>query len=119
MAIKQSLKQLIAVVLLGWMVWVPVAQSAMVSSQSVLPQTPDVFTDPQVLAQLSGMGVDTVELQARLAALSPQEQQALAERLDEMPAGQGVLNTLFLVFLVFVITDIIGATDVFPFVNKI
>jgi hypothetical protein len=35
-----------------------------------------------------------------------------------MPAGSGVVGALLLVFLVLLFTDIMGWTDVYPFVNK-
>ena len=54
--------------------------------------------------------------------LSDAEIQALADRLDEYPAGEGTFETIlilaFLAFLALLITDLLGYTDIFPFVNK-
>jgi len=36
-----------------------------------------------------------------------------------MPAGEGVGGVLLVVFIVFVITDVLGATDIFSFIRPI
>jgi hypothetical protein len=42
--------------------------------------------------------------------------------LDELPAGEGfvgvVVGAALIIFLVLLITDLLGLTDVYPFVNK-
>ena len=43
---------------------------------------------------------------------------ALNQKMEVMPAGSGVVAALLIVFLVLVITDLVGLTDVFPFVSK-
>ena len=72
--------------------------------------------------QLVSMGVEPAEVEARLAALSPAELAKLSDRIDQMPAGQGavgvVVGAILIIFLVLLITDLLGVTDVFPFVNK-
>ena len=72
--------------------------------------------------QLIALGVDPAEVESRLAALSPAELAQLAGRIDEMPAGQGAVGAVILailvVFLVLVLTDIAGYTDIFPFIKK-
>jgi hypothetical protein len=54
--------------------------------------------------------------------LSNEEIQQIAGRLDELPAGEGgvevILGAILIIFLVLLITDLLGLTDVFPFVNK-
>jgi len=35
--------------------------------------------------------------------------------LDEMPAGASVVGALFAVFVILLVTDILGLTNVFPF----
>ncbi|WP_353889121.1 PA2779 family protein [uncultured Spongiibacter sp.] len=37
--------------------------------------------------------------------------------MDDMPAGAGAVGLLALLVLIFFITDILGVTDIFPFVN--
>jgi hypothetical protein len=71
--------------------------------------------------QMVALGVDPSEVDARIAALSDQEISQIAGHIDEMPAGQGVLGAiivaLLIVFIVLLITDLVGLTDVFPFVK--
>jgi hypothetical protein len=42
----------------------------------------------------------------------------LAAKIDELPAGGDALGLLVFVFIVLLITDILGFTDIFPFVKK-
>jgi hypothetical protein len=76
-----------------------------------------------VRQQMEALGVDRDEALARLAGLSDQEVQQIAGRIDQLPAGQnvlvGVLVIAGVVFIVLVIMDLLGVTDVFPFINPI
>ncbi|MCD6679738.1 MAG: PA2779 family protein [Burkholderiaceae bacterium] len=72
-----------------------------------------------VRAQLEALGVDPQDARARVQALDDAQAQALAERLDEMPAGGSVLGVVFLVFVILLVTDILGFTRVFPFTRPI
>ena len=67
------------------------------------------------------LGVDPEEAQARVASLSDREIGQIAGQIDRLPAGQGVLVALIgaalFVFLVLLITDLLGLTHVFPFVR--
>ncbi len=75
-----------------------------------------------VREQLVALGVEPAEVEARLSALSPAELAQLSERIDQMPAGQGAVGIIIVaalvVFLVLVITDNAGYTDIFPFIKK-
>jgi hypothetical protein len=75
-----------------------------------------------VREQLRGLGVDPAEAEARVASLSDAEAQALAGRLDTLHAGGDAIGVIvgaaLLVFLVLLLTDILGLTDVFNFVKK-
>ena len=67
-------------------------------------------------------GISPEEAKSRVNALSDAEVLAVEKRLDQLPAGgDGVGAVIFAVLFVFVvllITDILGYTDVFPFVRK-
>jgi hypothetical protein len=43
----------------------------------------------------------------------------LNQQINQLPAGGDGLGIVILVFLVFVITDVIGATDIFPFIHPV
>jgi hypothetical protein len=69
--------------------------------------------------QLATLGVDAQDAKQRVASLTDAEVGRLNQRLAELPAGGDVLGTILLIFIVFVITDAIGATDIFPFVHPV
>ncbi|MEJ2016457.1 MAG: PA2779 family protein [Limibacillus sp.] len=75
-----------------------------------------------VRQQLESLGVDPGEAQARVDSLSDQEAMQLAQQIDQMPAGQGaigaVIGAAVLIFIVLLITDLLGFTSVFGFTNK-
>jgi hypothetical protein len=51
--------------------------------------------------------------------MSDSEVAQLAGRIDQAPAGGEVLGLLFTVFIVLLITDIMGLTKVFPFTRSV
>ena len=67
-------------------------------------------------------GIDPLEARARLDSLSDAEVQAIAAKIDELPAGGSILGTLIVIiivaFLVLIITDMLGLTDIFTFINS-
>ena len=71
---------------------------------------------------LINQGIDPREARARIDSLSDAEAMAVADKLDQLPAGSGALEVLLIgsliVFLVLLLTDILGYTDIFPFVKK-
>ncbi|MCA1804301.1 MAG: PA2779 family protein [Xanthomonadaceae bacterium] len=73
----------------------------------------------EVKQQLSDMGVDPRQAAERVARMTDAEIAALSEGLGDLPAGSGVLGAVVLIFVVFVITDVIGATDIFPFIHPV
>ncbi len=70
-------------------------------------------------ARLRERGVSMDELRARVAALTDAEAAELMARIDEAPAGSDVLGLLFTVFIVLLVTDILGFTKVFPFTRSV
>jgi hypothetical protein len=72
--------------------------------------------------QLQAEGIDPNEALTRVATLSDAEIRQIAARIDSMPAGQGVaealISALLIIFIVLLITDLVGLTDVFPFVKS-
>ncbi|MBU1404885.1 MAG: PA2779 family protein [Proteobacteria bacterium] len=66
-------------------------------------------------------GVDAVEAQKRVASLSDAELAKISQAMDQLPAGGDGIGTVIgaavLIFLVLLITDILGFTHVFSFVR--
>ena len=75
-----------------------------------------------VRAQMAALGVDPAEAARRVAGLSDAEVQRIAGQLDQLPAGQSALGAVIgaalLIFIVLLVTDLLGLTDVFPFVRR-
>jgi hypothetical protein len=69
--------------------------------------------------QLAAMGVDAEAAKQRVAGLTDAEVMRINQRIAELPAGGDVLGVIVLIFVIFVITDAIGATDIFPFVHPV
>ena len=94
------------------------AQAAMVTTENALRHEylASVLQRTEVQAQLRAYGVSVDEVRARIAALTDAEAAELAARIDELPAGGiGIVGAVVLVFLVLLLTDILGYTKVFPF----
>ncbi len=74
----------------------------------------------EVRAQMQALGVDANSTLARVDALTDEEAQNLAGRIDQLPAGgDSILGILFAIFIVLLITDILGLTKVFPFTRSV
>ncbi len=65
-----------------------------------------------VQEQLIALGVSPEDAMARVAALSAEELQLLAQQMDEMPAG-GILGVLGVILVVLIVLEVIGVTNVF------
>jgi hypothetical protein len=107
------------------------AQAALVSTEEVLAQGDGAAARARVLAfveraevreQIAALGVDPDEAAARVAALSDAQVREIAGRLDQLPAGQSavgaVIGAILIIFLVLLVTDLLGLTNVFPFVRR-
>jgi hypothetical protein len=78
------------------------------------------FDRADVQAELQKMGVTPEEAKARVAALSDAETASIAHRVDAMPAGgDGLVGGLIFIFVLLLVTDIIGLTKVFPFTRSV
>lgn len=107
--------------------WTP-AQAALVNTEQVVAVTENEQTREQLHAlldradmrtQLEAWGVDPQEAQARVDTLTASELQELSNQMGEMPAGAGglavVAVVLLIAFLVILLTDILGYTNIFTF----
>ena len=124
----QILNRIISITLSLAMFMLPlgVAQSAMIDNTQLIGSHAidrtallQKLDREEVRNYLSGMGVDADQVKQRVAQMTDQEVATLNQRVGELPAGGDVLGVVLLVFIVFVITDAIGATDIFPFVHPV
>ena len=72
-----------------------------------------------VVTALQARGVSPEQARARVAALSDAEAAQVAQQIDAVPAGGDVLGTIVFVFVLLLITDILGFTKIFPFTRSI
>jgi uncharacterized protein DUF6627 len=99
-------------------------QAAMVATDQALGSAArehmnQVLARADVQARLVQFGVNAHDVQGRIAAMSDDEVASLAGEIDALPAGGDILGAIVLIFLVLLVTDILGFTKVFPFTKPI
>ena len=66
-------------------------------------------------------GIDPLQAKKRVASLTDHEVSQICKALDQLPAGGdgvgAVVGAILLIFLILLLTDILGFTHVFPFVR--
>jgi hypothetical protein len=73
-----------------------------------------------VQAQMQALGVDSNAARARVDALTDDEAAQVAGHIDQLPAGgDSILGVLLAVFIILLITDILGLTKIFPFTRSV
>jgi hypothetical protein len=103
------------------------AQAVLIKSDQLVSRHPALQSKidalllrQQVRDELAARGVNVADLKARVAAMSDEEAREVSARIDRLPAGgDGVIEVLFAVFIILLITDILGLTKVFPFTRSI
>jgi hypothetical protein len=110
-------KQLIAMLVV--ICFTGTSQAAMIATPTDRSQLLGVLERVEVQNQLQAHGVSIEQAKARIAALTDVEAAQLAAQIDSLPAGgNGVgalIGAVLIVFLVLLLTDILGFTKVFPF----
>lgn len=67
-----------------------------------------------VRTAMLGYGVNVADVDARIDNLTSSELLQIQAQMADMPAGGGVLGIVLGVILIFVLLDVLGATDIFP-----
>lgn len=125
---SQKLKQFMIVVFMLSSLMSTYSQAAMVSTSEMInsdglaysaQDLQSALASSELKQQLEELGVDPVELNDRISSLTADEIQQLNAELAEQPAGAGVLGILLTIFIVFIVTDMLCATNIFNFVNCI
>jgi hypothetical protein len=105
----------------------PVASAGIVSTEAAFAgatldadraRLNDALAREDVRAALVAYGVDPAVVQKRVSSLTADEVQRMNAQMDQMPAGGDVLGVLLTIFIILLITDLIGWTSVFPFTKK-
>lgn len=104
----------------------PAAHAGMIGTEAVVnaaqaqqdrERLHQILSRNDVKTQLIARGVDPAQVQARVDSLTDQEAQTMATKMDQLPAGGDFIDAIIFIFLVLLITDILGFTNVFPFVK--
>jgi hypothetical protein len=66
-----------------------------------------------VAQELQNYGVEPADAQARVQAMTPQELTQLSAEIDQLPAGSGALAIIGVVFVVLLILELVGVTNIF------
>lgn len=132
----RKLKKSISMLLVISMVWILLphgyASAAIMDTETIAntlqgqharSHIQSVLARAEVQTILIEQGVNAAEAKNRINGLTDAEAIRLATEIDKLPAGGDVLTVLvvasLIAFLVLLITDIAGYTDIFPFVNKV
>ena len=104
------------------------AQAAMIGNEQVINQhqqgqTRDslqqLLQQQSARQQLQALGVSPDLVKSRIDSLTDSELARINRHVDTLDAGGNILGILLVIFIVFVITDVIGATDIFPFIHPV
>ena len=128
----QNLKRNVALLLSALMVWstllVSGANAAVVSTADMLVEhqqfegrqaVKDFVNRDEVKQVMLDLGVSSQDVDSRIDGMTSAELAELNASLQDAPAGAGLVGVALTVFIVFVITDVIGATDIFPFIRPV
>ena len=104
------------------------AQAAIISNSQVMDDLEQADSKQTLLQtihrvdvqeQMVRMGVSTADIENRIDNMTQDEIAQLNQQIDELPAGGDIIGIIVLLFIIFVITDVIGATDIFPFIHPV
>jgi hypothetical protein len=124
--LTQPVAHLVVLGMLALSLHLPAANAALVGTEAVVnaaqaqqdrERVLSTLNRDDVKTQLVARGVDPAQVQARLESLTDEEVQTLAANMDQLPAGGDGLGLLVFLFIVLLITDILGFTNIFPFVK--
>ena len=128
---RKSVAVVVIISLTTFSIIVAPIQAAMVNTAEILKQNQHnlaresiyVFLDrSEVRKQLETWGVKPVEAKTRVNSLTDHEIEKIAASIDRLPAGGdglgAIIGAALIIFLVLLVTDILGYTDVFSFVKS-
>ena len=109
---------------------VQTVQAAMVRTETVLTMKTannvrenlnQFLKREDVKAIMTAQGISPIEAKSRVDSLSDAEIMQISDKMDQLPAGGStfgvIIGAAVIIFIVLVITDILGYTDIFTFVK--
>jgi len=121
--IRKSIIAWVSVLLMFFTQIAPL-QAAIVGNESLMSEVTRAdliksLDKAEVQNLLISKGVDPEAAKLRIQQMNDDELAILQQDFQQLPAGAGGLGTVAFIFVVLLITDMIGATDIFPFVKKV
>lgn len=108
-------------------IWTPVAQATLITSEQVAniqsaqqnrERVRAFFERKDVQAQLQERGINSVSAENRVDAMTDNEIASINGHIDSLPAGgESIIGALLFIFILLLITDLLGLTHVFSFTN--
>jgi hypothetical protein len=105
------------------------AQAAMIGTDQIINQTDSSLTLEKLQQfldreatqkQLHAWGVSPDQVKQRVNRLTDMELARINQERSKLNAGgDSIVGILLILFILFVITDAIGATNIFPFVHPV
>lgn len=103
--------------------WLPAANAVVLGTGSAETNPIAARTDNSTIQafllrdavqhKLVQLGVNPELAMTRAAALTPAEQQILEQNIADLPAGAGAVEVIGIVFIVLLILELLGITDIF------
>ena len=94
------------------------AMLQMETRQAKVDELQQAMLRDDVREALVALGVTPQAAQERIATLTDQELLALEQQIDTLPAGGSLLAVIGIVFVILLILDLTGVTNVFTRVGK-
>ncbi|MBN2869903.1 MAG: PA2779 family protein [Campylobacterales bacterium] len=124
---KSLLSGILAITIMAQSSWANIAtvQDLLSHSSSNDPLTTinTYLERSEVSGKLEAMGIDMQTAKERVAALNDEEASRLAAEIDTLPAGGDAVGSIVgaavFIFIVLLITDLLGWTKVFNFTRPI
>lgn len=94
---------------------------AMLNTETSKANIDSFLARSDVQQKLAALGVDEATIKNRMASLTSDEIAQISQKIDEMPAGgdAGIIGVLVFIFVLLLITDILGLTKVYSFTRSV
>lgn len=126
--LQQNVARLLAMLMVVVSTLSTTAQAAMIPTQDLVTSESRESTRAQVLAILDQeeardamltLGVDPADVEQRVGEMSTEELQAFNAQVEDMQAGGSVVGFVVLVFVVLIVLDLLGTTNIFPAIKPV
>lgn len=124
----RAMSRVLIISTLSLSLWSPASQAALISSEEVISAQSSQANRARILSlldrtdvreQLQAKGVSADAAKARVDAMTDEEVASVSGKLDNLPAGGDIVGVLVFIFIVLLITDILGLTKVFSFTKPV